>query len=411
MKVLLCNTYLYRRGGAEVSLFDLADLLTTKGHAVIFFGMKDPKNEVKDNSEYFVDNLEFDDYRPTRFLWGVKAVGRVMYSTQAMQRVRKLVRDERPDLVYVNNIAHHISPSILEVFKEFDLPVALSVRDYKIVCPNSLLLNRTSICERCIGGRFYNAVLYRCKRNSLIPSAVACAEAYLHRLRRLYSLVDVLLAPSIFCKKKLVQFGLDEERIRVVPNFVNTDGFTPPAPATKPFCVYFGRLSHEKGLFELVGSAAHTKSALVVIGDGGLMPELVRYAKDLGAENVRFMGRLERRELFRVVGSSMFTVFPSLCYETFGRGVLESFSLGKPVLVSRGGALEELVHEGVDGLVADPRDPHDLNQKLEYMFSSAEVASRMGEMGRAKVMKGFTPEHHYKKLMSALEKILGPLSS
>ncbi|TET79666.1 hypothetical protein E3J38_06940 [candidate division TA06 bacterium] len=59
MRILLCNTYLYRKGGAEVSFFGLAELLLAKGHEVVFFGMEDPKNEVCENSDFFVSNVEF----------------------------------------------------------------------------------------------------------------------------------------------------------------------------------------------------------------------------------------------------------------------------------------------------------------------------------------------------------------
>jgi len=404
MNVLFCNTYLYRRGGAEVSLFELADLLTNRGHTTVFFGMKDPRNEVTDHSEYFVDNLEFDDYRPSRLLWGLKAAGRVLHSTHAMENVRKLLDVQRPDLVYVNNIAHHISPSILEVFKEKGLPVILSVRDYKIVCPNSLLLNRGGICERCKGGKFYNVILHRCKRDSLVPSAVACAEAYFHSLRGIYSLVDAFLAPSLFCKEKLVQFGLEERKIWVVPNFIRTSGLTVSSPDPEPFCVYFGRLSHEKGLNALLQAFGGCHHRLVIVGEGGLKAALISLAQDLGLKNVTFMPRLDRDELFSVVGASLFTIFPSLCYETFGRGVIESFALGRPVVVSRSGALAELVDDGVDGLLADPLDPSDLADKIDRMFSSRETCLGMGEMGRTKALRLFTPDRHYDMFMSVVEK-------
>jgi glycosyltransferase involved in cell wall biosynthesis len=411
MNFLFCNTYLYRRGGAEVSLFELADLLTNRGHTVTFFGMKDPRNEVTDNSEFFVDNLEFDDYRPLRLLWGIKAARRVLHSDEAMKKVTRLLEAQRPDLVYVNNVAHHISPSILEVFKEKGLPVVLSVRDYKMICPNSLLLNRGGVCERCRGAKFYNVLLYRCKRDSLVPSAVACAEAYFHTFRRIYSLVDGFLAPSLFCREKLVQFGLDERKIWIVPNFIRTNGPAGRAPDPDSFCLYFGRLSREKGLGTLLEALGMSHRKLVIAGEGRLKSDLITKAEKLGLDNVTFMPRQDRNELSEVIGSSLFTVFPSLCYETFGRGVIESFALGRPVVVSRGGALAELVDEGVDGFLADPLDPRDLADKMDRMFSSRETSLRMGEMGRTKVMRLFNPDRHYGAFMSMVEKILDRSSS
>ena len=405
MRILLCNTYLYRRGGAEVSFFELAELLVAKGHEVVFFGMEDPKNEVSDGSGYFVSNLEFDDYRPHNVLWNARALGRVLYSTEAASNVRRLVQKSVPDLVYVNNIAHHISPSILDVFKEFRLPVMMSVRDYKIICPNSVLLDRSGICERCKGEKYYNSLIHRCKRNSLIPSAVACLEAYLHRHRRTYDSVRAFLAPSQFCKKKLVEFGMDREKIFVVPNFISPEDFGSKDTSSEPFCVYFGRLSKEKGLKVLIEAAKVCGHELLIIGDGELKSSLVRYAEELGAGNVSFRDGMAFDELMTTVGASLFTVFPSLCYETFGRSILESFAVGKPVVASRIGAVKELVDDGVDGLLCEPGDCEELAEKMSSMFSSKQATEKMGQNGRAKALSRFTPENQYKHLMHVWERI------
>ncbi|MFQ5905072.1 MAG: glycosyltransferase, partial [bacterium] len=307
MRILLCNTYLYRKGGAEVSFFETADLLTRKGHEVLFFGMKDPRNEISGNSDCFVDNIRFGDYRPSSVLWNARALGRVLYSTEAAGKVRRLIQHNMPDFAYVNNIAHHISPSILDVFKECGVPVMMSVRDYKIICPNSLLLNRDGVCERCWGGKYYNALIHRCKRGSLIPSAVACLEAYLHRHKGIYDSVSAFLAPSHFCKEKLVQFGVERKKIFVVPNFVNrrSSGLIPEG--SLPFCAYFGRLSKEKGLHQLIEAAHICGQRVVIVGDGELKDGLFSHAKKLGATNVAFWQRMSSAELMSVVAGSLFT--------------------------------------------------------------------------------------------------------
>lgn len=405
MRILLCNTYLFRKGGAEVSFFGLAELLLDKGHEVAFFGMADPKNEVCENSDFFVSNVEFSDYKPRNLMWNARAFKRVLYSTEAACKVRRLIQHNMPDLVYVNNIAHHISPSILDVFRSLGLPVVMYVNDYKIICPNSLLLNRAGVCEKCKGRRYYNALIHRCKRDSLIPSAVACIEAYAHYHKRIYDSVRAFLAPSQFCKERLVEFGVDGEKIFVVPNFVSPEDFRPKDTSSEPFCVYFGRLSREKGLKVLIEAAKVCGHKLLIIGDGELKSSLVRYAEELGAGNVSFRDGMGFDELMTTVGASLFTVFPSLCYETFGRSILESFALGKPVVASRIGAIDELVDDGIDGLLCEPGDHEDLAEKMTFMYTSRSAAEKMGKNGRAKAMSRFTPENHYDRLMRVWERI------
>ncbi len=407
MKVLLCNTYLYRRGGAEVCLFDLAELLSKKGHEVVFFGMDDERNEVAASPDFLVRSIEFSDYGPLRLFWNAKALARVVYSREARAKAKRLVEIEKPDLVHVGNIAHHISPSILDVFRESDIPVVMSLRDYKMICPNSLLLNRRGTCERCKGHRYYNALVNRCKRDSLIPSAVACFEAYAHRHASVYDSVAAFVAPSRFTLEKLREFGIREERLFLVPEFVDPEIYQPVDSNPDPdgYFIYFGRFSKEKGLDVLLEAAALTGRKLLLVGDGQEKPRLERLAARLKANSVRFCERVGAAELVRLIGGALFSVYPSLCYETFGRSIVESFAVARPVVASRIGALAELITDGEDGLLFRPGDADDLAGKISELFCSTARTRAMGERGRIKVLERFTPAVHYSGLCDVWRKI------
>jgi hypothetical protein len=60
MKVLLVNKYFYLKGGSERYFFNLARLLRRKGHQVIFFSMRDERNESSPQDSYFVDRIDYD---------------------------------------------------------------------------------------------------------------------------------------------------------------------------------------------------------------------------------------------------------------------------------------------------------------------------------------------------------------
>lgn len=388
-----------------MSFFELAGLLSRKGHEVLFFGMEDSRNEVSSLPGHLVSNIEFRDYSPLKALWNARAFTRVLHSSEAASKVKGLIRERMPDLVYVNNIAHHLSPSILDVFAKHRVPVVMHVNDYKMICPNSVLLNSGGVCERCKGEKYYNVLLHRCKRESIVPSAVACIEAYVHRHMACYDSVAAFLAPSRFCRDKLVEFGMDGRKIFVIPNFVDPDRFPRTQVSDEVFCSYFGRLSKEKGLKTLMEAARIWGGRVLVVGDGEEKGELVDHARKLGADNVVFTGRMDPPGLTRTVGQSRFTISPSICYETFGRGIIESYCAGRPVIASRIGAFKELVDEGVDGLLFKPGDPEDLAAKMAYLASSPRLCDEMGEKGRAKVVTGFTAEGHYRQFMNVCDRI------
>ena len=133
MRVLLVNNYLYPRGGAERSLFRIADLLRANGHEVIYYACKFDENLPSAYDAYFPQ-----DYQVTGVsgLAGKLGSGlRMIYNREAAENLRRLLRKTQPDIAHLNNIYHHLTPSILPVLAECNMPLVLHLRDGKLVCP------------------------------------------------------------------------------------------------------------------------------------------------------------------------------------------------------------------------------------------------------------------------------------
>jgi len=99
-------------------------------------------------------------------------------------------------------------------------------------------------------------------------------------------------------------------------------------------------------------------------------------------------------------------IVPSESYETFGRVVIEAFAVGTPVVVSRSGALPELVEPGRTGLCFNPGDPDDLARQLDYLLSRSQLLAEMRREARAEYEAKYTAERNYPQLMAIYQQAI-----
>jgi glycosyltransferase involved in cell wall biosynthesis len=389
MRVLHVNKFLYRRGGAESYLFDLADLQRRAGHDVEFFGMAHPENEVMPLASLFPSYLELEP-PPSGLVAKAKGVGRILYSPSARRGLEAAVKAFEPDVVHLHNIYHQLSPSLLQALR--DVPALMTLHDYKLVCPTYLFLDHGQLCEACLGGHFSQAVRRRCADGSLAKSALLAAESALHSRTHAYDPVDVFACPSRFLLGKMATGGVYPERLHHLPLFVDVDDIT---PATRPGrdALYVGRLSSEKGPDVLVRAAAMAGISVDLVGDGPERGALEALASELGA-SVRFHGRVPRERVHALMRQAAITVVPSRCYENQPLAILESFACGVPVVGSDLGGISELVAPGVDGELVVPDDPPALAEALSGLLRDPAALHERGQRGRRKVEEAFTGEVH-----------------
>src|SRR5262249_48770565 len=159
--------------GAETSFFETGNLLRGKGHCVSYFSMQDERNVPTEYAPYFVSHI---DYETPGWRNKVKAAGRLLYSFEARRKLNSLIVQERPDVAHLNNIYHQISPSILHTLKEHGIPTVMTLRDYKIVCASYLMRTKKGICEACRNGRYYQAFVKGCVKDSEAKSLLNTLE-------------------------------------------------------------------------------------------------------------------------------------------------------------------------------------------------------------------------------------------
>src|SRR5256885_16467803 len=181
MRILYCNKYNFAFSGTEVYLFDVMELMRTRGHTVALFSMADPRGKSSEYDRHFVPHVDFKNAGHD-IMGSAKLAAHAIYSRAARARLRKVIAEFRPDVAHVRNIYHHLSPSILWELKAQGVPVVYHINDFELLCPSYNMVGSSgTACERCKGGHFHNIVREKCYSGGTRASVVLAAEAYLHR--------------------------------------------------------------------------------------------------------------------------------------------------------------------------------------------------------------------------------------
>lgn len=189
-------------------------------------------------------------------------------------------------------------------------------------------------------------------------------------------------------------WGLDEDRVRVIPSPVDVDGVRragaadPPVELPPRFLVFIGRMERRKGI-EVLGEALPTTLAAdpgleaVLVGldpgeEGGALME--RFWRSLGPhrDRVRLLGELDREPALAVVARAELVVLPSL-WENFANAALEAMALGRPLVATRTGGFPELVEDGRTGRLVPPADAQALAAAMTELLADEGTLRRLGE--------------------------------
>ena len=411
MKILLVNTRHYRGGGDSTYTFNLADLLREAGHEVGFFAMEDEKSLADPNADLFVSHIDFKELNkrktPGRML---KVAGRAIYSREARKKFGRMVDRFGPDLVHLQNIHAHLTPSVIVEAKKRKLPVVWTLHDYKLICPNShFLIDGTGeICEACLSGGFYQAVLKRCKKGSLLASLMASCEAYVHRWMGVLAKVDVFLSPSAFLAGKMVEGGLPAQKVRHLPLFLPRTMFgqVPEDQEDGGYILFIGRLTRIKGVYPLLAASRLAPEVPLIMAGAADEPVLEDLPRELGP-GAKYVGMKHGQELWRLLAEARAVVVPSLWFENQPFAITEAFAVGKPVITSNLGGMIELVKDRERGFLVPPGDVEALAGAMSWLADHPEKARQLGRKALEYVRAEHHPEIHYQRLMEAYRSARG----
>lgn len=400
MKILSLNNYHYLRGGSEQVYFSEMALLQAHGHEVFSFARKTDKDIPSDYSNLFPHDMRTDKLHFS--FGGFRILREVIYSSESKKQLDKMLKEISPDVVHAHNIYGRLTTSVLDLMNKKNMPVVMTLHDYKLICPSYLLMSDNQICENCKGGKYYNAILKKCHKNSIVASAIYAFESWINNIFKKYkNNVCFFIAPSQFLRNKLIEFRWPAEQIVYIPNYIVSQDFIPNYEP-KNNLLYIGRLSAEKGISTLIKAFKKVDKQnlqLIIVGDG---PEKERLEEMSKKDNrIQFTGYLSGRKLGEVTRNAGAVVVPSVCYDNAPISILEAFAYGKLVIGARIGGIPEMIDDGKNGFLFEPGNEDDLSNIISnFLNLSQENIIKMGKNARKKVEKQYSPEIHYEKLIN-----------
>jgi len=265
------------------------------------------------------------------------------------RRLRRLLDEGNFDVINFDNISLIGGPDLLSYGRGIKLYMA---HEHWLVCPSHVLWRHGG--ETCDGKE-----CLRCQLHYRRPPQWWRWTGLLER--RLHH-VDTFIAMSEFSRLKHKEFGFPRE-MEVLPYFLPeppVSQVAAPAAATarphdRPYFLFVGRLELIKGVQDVLPAfAGEGDTDFVIVGDGEYAAELRTLAADM--PRVRFVGRVASEELAQWYQHAVALIVPSLCFETFGIILLESFRQSTPVIARKLGPLPELIREADGGEVFETRE-------------------------------------------------------
>lgn len=202
--------------------------------------------------------------------------------------------------------------------------------------------------------------------------------------------------------------AIPPERIRVIRNGIDTSEYAPDPSTdvlsrhgidpTRPYVVFVGRITRQKGLPVLLRAGAFLDpSAQLVLCAGAadtpeLLAEVTALVSGLRATRsgvVWIPQMLPKQEIIQLLTHATTFTCPSV-YEPLGIVNLEAMACGTAVVGSRVGGIPEVVSEGVTGLLVPPGDPEELAAALNALLRDPARASAMGKAGRERAVTSFS---------------------
>ena len=411
MKIIVANYRYFIAGGPEKYMFKFMDAAKKRGIEVIPFSVNNPQNEKTPYSKYFAkpraNTLMYSDTRHSiANMYGM--IRATVWNFDAEKRLRKLIRDTKPDAVYILHEVNHLSPSIIRAAKKEGVRVVHRISDFFMFCAKYDFLSENEICEACIHGDYSRAIKYKCVKGSSFATLLRVFAMKLYNKTKVFNDVDMYITPSSFTKSKLIEGGISENKILHIPTFIDSTQIVPSYSHEKYF-LFLGRMAHQKGTIYAIQAMKHIKNKDYVLKITGTLSDseedqqLAKYISDNGLqEKIVFTGFKHGKELSELIDKATCIVCPAIWYENMPNTVIEAYAHGKPVVASRLGSLAEIVDDNNTGMLFEPKNSEELASKLCRFVDDEQLSTTLGKNARQKCEKEYAESIHIDKVIKCL---------
>ena len=355
---------------------------------------------------------------------------RSFYNEDIHDNFKSYLREVGPDVVHVQHLAH-LSTSCIDEVVRMGIPLVLTLHDYFFICPQVQMMKPgLRMCPgpqggiNCLGCDHSLLKNFKGEWGSLSdkpaprPLLLRLIRALLPRhpiarlktrffseyypvgefpYRRAFSFMrlqymlsrinkaDLIIAPSSYLGRKYREAGVDGKNIIVSSYGMNHalfESFEKKMKGERIRFSFIGTLNAVKGvhvLIEAFNRLPAGSAELNIFGDLDHTPPYTAFLRQLAQHpNIRFRGRFSPSQVSEPYSETDVLVIPSLWHENCPLVLHDAFIAKTPVIVSRGVAMDEFVHEGKDGLLFERGDSDELAEKMMLFIRQPGLIEQMG---------------------------------
>lgn len=333
-----------------------------------------------------------------------------VYSFKTYREVKKLIRENKIDIVHVHNTLMVVSPSVFYAAFHCHVPVVQTLHNFRMLCPAGSYFRGDRICEECSEKGLQCSLKYGCYRGSKAQTFVSAAILKIHRMLGTYRKVNFICLTE-FNREKLSRLNeggkqiVDMKKVYIKPNFTFQEGISGEVQKAGDYFLVVGRVEALKGIDVVVKAFEKIPDQkLIVAGDGPMMAEMKAYIKEHNMRNVKFAGYLDKAKVQEKYRGAKAVIMASQCYEAFAMTIAEAYSNAVPVIAGNVGNLANMVEEGVTGIKFVYDSPDDLAAKI-LKYNTMDIA-KMKQNAKTFYEKRLKPEDNYRILEEIYHKIM-----
>lgn len=263
---------------------------------------------------------------------------------KSIKLLDKKITSFQPDIVYVHNTWFKVSTGVFNYLKLNNLNTVLKIHNFRYFCTrsfkSSIHFSNNDMCPACGLLKKDMGYFNRYFRESFIKSVYVCiyGKRYLNIIKN-FGLKIVVLTD--FHKQFLKNLGLNENKLFVIPNFLEVDKVEEGSNVKQKEIIYAGRISAEKGIKELIESFINSDLVgykLKIIGEGPLLTEFKERYEN---EKIIFTGHLSNEETIKNIKNASCVVTATKLYEGQPNLLSEASLLEIPSIFPNSGGIKE----------------------------------------------------------------------
>lgn len=283
----------------------------------------------------------------------------IFFSKKHFVNVYNIVKNNNIDIVHVHNFFPVLTASVFVAAKKAGAKTIQTLHNYRWWCLSGVFYrNDFGNCELCSKNNFFwKGVINKCYRESFIQSFVTAFAFFFYKKIIFKKYIDYFFVLTKDQKEKVISLGVNPEKIFLKPNFFQFSNILNNINEKKDF-IYVGKMDESKGVKFLIDiwKTLDRKYVLYLVGSGDLDEEI----KKLDLENIKFLGKTPTDKTIELISGCRYLINSSLMRETFGLTIIDSMSVGTPVLGLNIGTRNELILNGYNGFVSSQNDFREL---------------------------------------------------